>query len=260
MPLRNEGGLAERVRVPDLFIHTSCKVLGESKGDDGIERGHLEGYSSTKDLDLVRDIVRPVAFEETLPKFMQNPNFFWMHNPADPLGEITKAQVDDVGLYTWPDVFLDTISGRDRWAFMKGGVGLFMSIGYNVPEGGEVYDAERDAWIISELDLKEISAVTMPANPFAQMSVAKQMKFWAEGLRHEGNQRFKFLGNRRQPPPVPNRGGHDAKDEQQLLQLKALTAAAVAQSVAAQSSVLDASRVLMSATLGAGTVPQSKGD
>jgi HK97 family phage prohead protease len=144
------------------------------------DRLYIEGFASTNDLDTVGDIVHPSAFADTLPQFMEFPNFFFAHKFDSPIGLIERAEiVDDRGLWVRGAVFLDTTLGKDVGTFVEGGALRGLSIQFAIPEGGIHFDEKLEAYHITRLDLYEISIVTLPANRSATFEIAKQIKSWA---------------------------------------------------------------------------------
>lgn len=214
MPLYAKGRDLEEL---DLCIHTSLEIVEvKYKSEDEEKaahkkpktRGFLKGYASTKDLDEVRDIVHPAAFVDSLADFKEFPNFFWMHDPSEPIGIIEEASIDERGLLVKAAVFLDTIRGADAWKFIEGGAVKAFSIGYRVEE--EKYDPDLDAFHLTKLALREVSAVTSPANRNAVFAIAGQVKSWAA-------KQTKFERLRRTPRAVGTPQKLDGKLEEAMM-------------------------------------------
>lgn len=134
----------------------------------GIE---IEWYASTKDKDRVQDIVEPTAFQSAIDMYMTNPVILLQHDHNKPVWVVTATQiVKNKGLYFKGLITEDTdglFSKLNNWVLRA------LSIGYRVKDY-EVQEKNDEQWniigydyIIKELELFEISIVSVPANPYA---------------------------------------------------------------------------------------------
>ena len=119
----------------------------------------IEGYANTKSKDRVGDVVLPVSFEKTLPIYMTNPVMLENHDWDKPAGFIIEAKTDENGL--WVRARISDARPDLKTMCAEGTLRTF-SIGYN--EVLADYDTETKTKIIQELELLEISIVTVPAN------------------------------------------------------------------------------------------------
>lgn len=92
--------------------------------------------------------------------------FLWQHNMADPIGKVLKIEELDDGAYA--DVQLsnfDAVPNAKRaWYQLKDGDINQFSFGYKYIWDKMEYDEELDAFVIKELQLHEISVVTLGCN------------------------------------------------------------------------------------------------
>jgi HK97 family phage prohead protease len=119
----------------------------------------IEGYANTKSKDRVGDVVLPAAFDATLPMYMTNPVMLENHDWDKPAGFIIEAKTDDNGLWVRARV---SDARSDLKTMCSEGTLRTFSIGYN--EVLADYDEPTKTKIIKELELLEISIVTVPAN------------------------------------------------------------------------------------------------
>lgn len=150
------------------FKSFKVKQEGENKTIE------IEGYASTKDIDRYGDVVNPSAFEETIDLFMKNPVMLLQHDHNKRIGDFTKVEIDENGLYVKGDVKYtagdDELFAKIENKSLKG-----FSIGYRVLEAEfkDITDEKGNVidWIfvINKLDLVEISVVNVPANPYTLM-------------------------------------------------------------------------------------------
>ena len=139
----------------------------EEEGVSGIE---IEGYASTKDKDRGHDIIDPQAFKNALDLYMTNPIVLLQHNMDKPIGVVTEATIDDNGLYIKARITQDV-----DWVIsaIKNGVLRAFSIGYKIKDNEfleeETSDGRDYANIIKDLELFEISVVSVPMNAYSLM-------------------------------------------------------------------------------------------
>jgi HK97 family phage prohead protease len=133
----------------------------------------IEGYANTVDKDRVGDVVLPTAFEKSLPVYLDNPVMLFQHDWDKVIGRVTEAKVTDKGLWVKGEVSNAKDVEDVRTKIAEGSLKTF-SIGYN--EVDAVYDESRKINIVKELELLEISVVTIPANAAAKFSVVGEQK------------------------------------------------------------------------------------
>ncbi|WP_299195742.1 HK97 family phage prohead protease [uncultured Amphritea sp.] len=140
------------------------------------ETGEFEGYGSVfgvKDSDS--DIVIKGAFEKSLAAWKEKgrlPAMLWQHKMSEPVGIYTEMKEDENGLYVKGRLLIDDDPLAKRaHAHMKAGSLGGLSIGYMLNEYD--YDNQKDAWILKEIDLWEVSLVTFASNEEARISDVK---------------------------------------------------------------------------------------
>lgn len=140
------------------------------------DTGEFEGYGSIfGNKDSYGDIVVPGAFQKSLSKWQEKgryPAMLWQHDMQEPIGIYTEMREDDIGLVVKGKLLIDADPLAKRaHAHMKAGSLSGMSIGYMVDDWE--YSSEKDAWLLKEIDLWEVSLVTFPANDAARISNVK---------------------------------------------------------------------------------------
>ena len=157
------------IKSQDAF-QVTCKAVNEIVEDDKVTAIEIEGYASTKDKDRVKDIVEPNAFKDALDLYMTNPIVLLQHNADKPIGIVTDATIDSKGLYIKAKITEDT-----DWVFskLKNKVLRAFSIGYRIKDY-EIDEIKDDQGYVTgyeqtikDLELYEISVVSIPANPYA---------------------------------------------------------------------------------------------
>ena len=152
------------------FFQITTKSVNEIIENDQVVGVEIEGYASTKDKDRGKDIVEPTAFKNALDLYMTNPVVLLQHDTDKPIGLVTQATIDSKGLYIKARITEDTDGVFSK---LKNKVLRAFSIGYRIKdyEEKEVRDDQGDitGWefIIKDLELYEISIVSIPMNPYA---------------------------------------------------------------------------------------------
>lgn len=142
----------------------------QTKSDDG-EFAEFEGYASTfGNVDSMEDVIEPGAFKECISK-KPRLKMLWQHNWSSPIGSFMDMKEDSHGLFVKGRINLGTEKGREAYALLKAGDLDSMSIGYFVK--GYDYNRETHIRTLKEIDLFEISLVSIPANEMALVSSVK---------------------------------------------------------------------------------------
>jgi HK97 family phage prohead protease len=167
------------------FFQITTKSVNEIVENDKVVGVEIEGYASTKDKDRGKDIVEPTAFKNALDLYMTNPVVLLQHDTDKPIGLVTQATIDSKGLYVKAKITEDTDGVFSK---LKNKVLRAFSIGYRIKdyEINEVKDDQGDVtgWeqIIKDLELFEISLVSIPMNPYA---LTKSMANCFEEVKEE---------------------------------------------------------------------------
>jgi hypothetical protein len=151
-------------------LQTNFKVKSVS------DNGEFEGYGSVFGVkDSYSDIVVKGAFQKSLDKWKEKgslPALLWMHKMDEPIGIYTEMSEDENGLLLKGRLLIDDDPLAKRaHAHMKAGSLTGLSIGYSLNDYD--YDSEKDAFILKDIDLWEVSVVTFPANELARISDVK---------------------------------------------------------------------------------------
>lgn len=153
----------------------------------GIEQtGSFSGYASTFGTeDAYGDIMARGAFSVSLQTWKtkgQAPAMLWQHKPDEPIGVWLSLIENEKGLLTEGQLNLDTQRGREAYSLLKMGALRGLSVGFNTKS--ETIDPKTRKRTITEVDLWEISPVTFPANPEAQIDHVRMALERGEKIRH----------------------------------------------------------------------------
>jgi HK97 family phage prohead protease len=126
-------------------------------------------------VDSYGEIVMPGAFKSSLSTLASSGDplpALWQHQPDKPIGGYTSLKEDDHGLYVEGFLLKDEVQlAREAYALMKRRLVKGLSIGYYVIKSD--FNEKTGLRSLNELDLREISPVTFPANELAQVDNIK---------------------------------------------------------------------------------------
>jgi HK97 family phage prohead protease len=158
------------------------------------EAGLFSGYASVFHVvDQQRDVVMPGAFTYALQTMKPgHVKLLWQHTWSEPIGVIERLFEDAQGLYIEGRLLLDIARAREAYALLKAGAMSGLSIGYSPKTRIEPDTGVRQ---LLEVDLWEISLVTLPANPLATVTVVKSDCVSPEilALKHALNRAMRSL-------------------------------------------------------------------
>jgi uncharacterized protein len=151
-----------------------CEIKLAGDGADTTV-GTVEGYGSMFGLlDRGGDIMEPGAFKATLGdwrKRKQLPAMLWQHQHDNPVGVWNSIVEDEKGLKVSGQLVMDVPQATVARALIKAGAVKGLSIGYQTRDAQ--VDRTTGARLLKKVDLWEISLVTIPMLPEAQISGVK---------------------------------------------------------------------------------------
>ena len=161
----------------------------EVKGVD--EKGVFSGYGSVfGNVDSYDEVVAPGAFAESLSAWKtagRLPPVLWQHRSGEPVGPHLDMSEDGHGLFLKGQLLVDdVVRAKEARALMLAKAVNGLSIGFVTRE--DSYDRVSGIRTLKKVDLWEVSIVTFPANPQAQIANVKSaygaMETLADVERH----------------------------------------------------------------------------
>lgn len=139
------------------------------------EAGSFTGFASTYggEPDAHGDLIAPGAYTNTLARHAASgtrPALLWQHDQTNPVGVWMRFDDTPEGLVAHGKLTMEVPQAKAAYALMRDG-GLALSIGYTVPDGGA--ELVGGARLLKEIDLLEISLVSIPANTSARITTVK---------------------------------------------------------------------------------------
>ena len=149
-----------------LFINSAfTKEL--PKASDTIDSIHIEGYASTVDIDRSGDVVPISVWEQGIKNYLKNPIILAQHDHDDPIGRMVEHKLDGKGLWIKARIS----AAAEVFSLIKDEVLTAFSIGFRILDAE--YNAAAEVFLIKELELIEISVVSVPANQDTLFSLSK---------------------------------------------------------------------------------------
>jgi HK97 family phage prohead protease len=150
---------------PRLTTRLEVKALGERE---------FEGHGSIfGNVDLGGDVVVKGAFKRSLAAHAKGgttyPPLLWMHDPTRVAGKWHEIREGKDGLEVRGELAATPL-GEELHELLKMDAVSGLSIGYQVMDADYDDDGNR---LLKEIDLWEISLVSMPMNPLATVTHAK---------------------------------------------------------------------------------------
>lgn len=173
----------------------------------------IRGMASTKNLDRYNEIVEPSAFLDSIDLFMKNPVMLLQHNMNKPIGRFTSLNMTADGLEVEGEVLHNDDGVIDK---IKSGVLQAFSVGF-IPKKYEVKDEKgnllateeeiegnvnfaqlfnnKNIKTITELELVEISVVSIPSNVRSLFGVTESATKFFDNLQKDWAAEIKTLEN-----------------------------------------------------------------
>jgi HK97 family phage prohead protease len=164
---------------PGKIRSTSQAVISEVKSTPSERR--ISGYASTPEVDRAGDRVLPEAFKSALEIYSQNPIMLYMHSAFTPVGKWDRLEVTPKGLFVSGVIGRGFEPADSAWSMVEQGILKALSIGFRILKG-ENEDEEdtegetKSVFNIKDLELYEISLVSIPANREALFTVSSDGK------------------------------------------------------------------------------------
>lgn len=139
-----------------------------TSGDSAIESIFIEGYASTIDIDRSGDVVPKSVWEAGIQNYLKNPIILAQHDYDDPIGRMTDYKVDDKGLWVKARI---SSAAEEVFGLIKDKILTAFSIGFRILDAE--YNSAAEVFVIKELELVEISVVSVPCNQNTLFDLSK---------------------------------------------------------------------------------------
>lgn len=142
--------------------------LSKSRVREDGDKLIISGLASNFDLDREGDRMARTAFDEALKRYQENPILLYNHSYSRPMGRVTKAEINDAGLFVEAELPKPEpgTEAANIWRLVKSGVVRAFSV-------GAVFTRKMIGGVqtITSADLREISIASVGMVPQALFSV-----------------------------------------------------------------------------------------
>lgn len=132
----------------------------------------IEGYANTVSKDRAGDIIPKSAWEtaNAMTNYLKNPIILAYHKHDKPIGTMISHEVTEMGLKIKAKI---SKGAGDVYELIKDGTLSTFSVGFGILDAD--YDHKSDTYFINDVELHEVSVVSVPCNQDSTFSVAKSM-------------------------------------------------------------------------------------
>lgn len=134
----------------------------------------IAGYANTVDRDRAGDVVLASAWAKGVDRFRKNPVLLYQHKHDNPIGRVNKVTVDKKGMFIEAAVSEAAEKLHGIHSLIKDGALKSFSVGFIVKDGK--HDKATDTFVISDVELLEVSVVSVPANQESLFSIRKSFE------------------------------------------------------------------------------------
>lgn len=149
-------------------LHLSASFSDVEKGEnDGPIK--IKGYANTVAKDRVGDVIEASAWTKGgMDDYLKNPIILGYHDRRNPIGKMVDYQVDAYGLEITAQI---SKTAGNIYDLIKEGILKAFSVGIRVKDAD--YNSETEIYVIKDLELHEVSVVSIPANQDSLFEISK---------------------------------------------------------------------------------------
>lgn len=151
-----------------FYLNSSFEAKALSKGSKSLK---IAGYANTTSKDRAGDVVTAEAWAKGVENFRQNPVMLYQHKHDCPIGRFNQITVDKKGIFVEGTVSEAAEKNHGIHTLIKDGALKSFSVGFRVKDGK--YNSADDTMLITEVELLEISIVSVPCNQESLFSLRK---------------------------------------------------------------------------------------
>lgn len=131
----------------------------------------IAGYANTTAKDRAGDVITAHAWAKGVENFRRNPVLLYQHKHDCPIGKVNSIKVDKKGIFVEASVSEAAEKTQGVQTLIKDGALKSFSVGFRVKDGN--YNREDDTMTITDVELLEVSVVSVPCNQDSLFSLAK---------------------------------------------------------------------------------------
>ena len=151
-----------------FYYHSPLETKGLKRKDKSLK---IAGYANTTDKDRAGDVIPSTAWAKGVDNYRKNPVLLYQHDHGKPIGRVDNIIVDKKGIYVEAAVSDAAEKLHGIQTLISDGALKSFSVGFRVKDGD--YDRDSDTMRITDVELLEISVVSVPCNQESLFSVSK---------------------------------------------------------------------------------------
>lgn len=132
----------------------------------------IRGFANTVAKDRAGDVIPKEAWlgKNAMPNYEKNPIILAFHNHSMPIGKMINYDVTDEGLQIEAEI---SKAAGSVYQLIKDGILKTFSVGFRCLDAE--WKRDEDIYLIKELELFEISVVSVPCNQDSVFEVSKSL-------------------------------------------------------------------------------------
>ena len=154
-----------------LYLNSSFETKAVKKGSKSLK---IAGYANTITKDRAGDVVTAEAWAKGVENYRRNPVLLYQHKHDSPIGRVDKITVDKKGIFVEAAVSEAAERNQGIQTLIRDGALKSFSVGFRVKDGK--YNREDDSMMITDVELMEISVVSVPCNQDSLFSIRKSFE------------------------------------------------------------------------------------
>jgi HK97 family phage prohead protease/HK97 family phage major capsid protein len=158
-----------------IYLNSAFETKEYKKGSKALK---IAGYANTTAKDRAGDIVTAEAWAKGVENYRRNPVLLFQHKHDCPIGRVENIKVDKKGIYVEGAISEAAEKTHGVQTLIKDGALKSFSVGFRVKDGK--YNREDDSMLITDVELLEISVVSVPCNQDSLFSIRKSFESDAE--------------------------------------------------------------------------------
>ena len=151
-----------------FYLNSTFEAKSVSSKSKGLR---IAGYANTTSKDRSGDVVTAEAWAKGVENFRKNPIMLYQHKHDCPIGKFDKLVVDKKGIYVEGTVSEAAEKNHGIHTLIKDGALKSFSVGFRVKDGK--YNNQDDSMLITDVELLEVSVVSVPCNQESLFSIRK---------------------------------------------------------------------------------------
>tara|TARA_S200002703_G_scaffold19061_1_gene15522 strand:+ start:4041 stop:6749 length:2709 start_codon:yes stop_codon:yes gene_type:complete len=154
-----------------FYLNSSFETKAVTKKSKSLK---IAGYANTTTKDRANDIVTAEAWAKGVDHYRKNPVLLYQHKHDNPIGRVENIKVDRKGIFVEAAVSEAAEKNHGVQTLIKDGALKSFSVGFRVKDGK--YNRDDDSMLITDVELLEISVVSVPCNQESLFSIRKSFE------------------------------------------------------------------------------------